>query len=811
MLKKLTSLVCCFIGVSALSQNSPVIDNIYLSDTDPICFGGDTKQLAVVVTDNDGDACGVSLSFANGYLDYFAGTPDVSGNTTTHYFNVFVSWSTPPPAGTLTTDDINIFVDSYNGADPSQTATGSLTAVPVNGQIEVTFNVPSLTLCNFGNPVNLYDYVDQPGGTFSYLTGNPYYQSTSGALIIPDASAYYYENDYSMYVDYLLEDGTGCVGNNTLSIYFVENPSVTMNEYQSTCTNADGSVDAFITGGAAPYDVYWSTGKTELGVTTTMIDNLSSGVYYLNVEDQNGCKAVKKAHISDSDIAVSYNSVERKCIGQNGMVTLTITPTTGSVSEIIWSNGQTSATLSSGPGEYSVAVHTTANCNFFGTYEILDSALKVKVEGAYDNSDCISAPSGGIDITTTGGTGVGTYNWNWTKNGVPGFASTEDIWTLTGGVYSCTVQDGAGCTVTWGKTISNPTNVYLYVNETTKPTCGNTDGAVDIFVDPFWDTPAFYEWNTGATTEDLSGISAGNYTLTYTDQAGCTGYLTVKLQNEKPYQPSICLLTVDTSLTYNTVVWEKDITQNISGFNIYRETSDYGIFEKVVSRDSSLESFFQDNDASPMDRSWRYYMTSYDACGGESYPSFVHKTIHVVANTSNGIDYDLSWDDYEGINYTSIDVLRYDPTNGWVVIGDDITVGNTFPDTPPVVTGLDYMVTFNLADPCTSSKVQDHNSSRSNKTASAFDPGGSTVQVQDEELGLISLYPNPTNSQLTIHVDNPELFTNYVIRDINGQIVAEGTILYNNTILDLEYLAGGMYTVQLFSEQKVVVEKIMKQ
>src|SRR5690606_21044981 len=91
----------------------------------------------------------------------------------------------------------------------------------------------------------------------------------------------------------------------------------------------------------------------------------------------------------------------------------------------------------------------------------------------------------------------------------------------------------------------------------------------------------------------------------------------------------------------------------------------FGQYELVAERPYDLESFYQDNDASPADRSWRYYITTYDACGEESYPSFVHKTIHVVSNSSDLVNYNISWDDYEGISYSSVDLFRFDDTNGW--------------------------------------------------------------------------------------------------------------------------------------------------
>ncbi|MBK9591292.1 MAG: T9SS type A sorting domain-containing protein [Crocinitomicaceae bacterium] len=575
----------------------------------------------------------------------------------------------------------------------------------------------------------------------------------------------------------------------------------------STCLGATGSATAEINGFGSPFEVYWSTGYSTSTGGSTSISNLSSGVYYVNVTDIHGCKNVAKANISDSDISVSPTLTDVRCAGQPGSIDLTIIPSSGTVDEILWSNGSTAPIIAAGPGEYSVSIHTTANCNFFGTYSILDSALKVKLDDYYPNSNCLSAPNGEFYITTTGG--LGAYAWDWKKSGTTVWTQ-EDLLTADGGLYTCTVSDGNGCSLTWAKTLENYNNVNLWADETVQPTCGNSDGSIDITIDGLYDTPSFYEWSNGATTEDLSGLAAGNYTLTYTDQAGCTNYLTIKLVNQRPYQPTICLLTVDTSLIYNMVVWEKDITQPVSAFNIYRETSVFGQFEKIVTRPYALESFFQDNDASPVDRSWRYYITTVDACGTESYGSFVHKTIHIVSSTSDGTNYTISWDDYEGISYSSIDLFRHDDVNGWELAANLPYGTNFYNEAPLVLAGLDYMVSFNLTNDCTSSKAQDHNSTRSNKTASSFDGGGSTAEIQDEDLGLISIYPNPANEMLTLHIDNPELFQTYEITDLNGRVIASGTILTNNTNIDLYSMESGVYMIRLISDDKTVVNKFVK-
>lgn len=791
-------IIALFTGcLVSYAQTSPSLISYEL---DTICedsYGNGVFNL--VVEDVDNDSTYIEVTYVDpslvGYTwVYVPDTYDPGSSLRTFQIEIYANLGIPPGVS-LTSMDITIYGGGLDDFPTYETLNG----VAVRQGPSVISDFSSLVLCSNGFPFDASPYVSPDGGTFEYANGS--------VTSYFDPQIFY--SDPGDGFVYSFTDAFGCSAE-VMDYPAVGNaPSVSVSANSSSCGNADGSAVATIIGDALPFDVYWTTGFSETVTSSSIVNNLSSGNYYINVEDANGCKAVGIAQISDGDLDVTENVTDETCINQsfNGAIDLNIFSTNGSVDFIYWSNGETTEDLAGlKAGDYSVQIHTDANCQGFYTFTV--GALP-KLGVTVDNmlpADC-NVPDGGnsaIEITTTGGSG--SFNWDW-SNG----ATSEDIYSIPAGLYTCEVTDVVtGCSWSWTTDLETFNGPYISVDVVTQPKCNVADGAVDVSI---WSPSQvlFTSWNSGHTSEDLSGIAAGNYELTVMDINGCQAQKLVKVVNEKPYQPSICLLTVDTSLIYNMVVWEKDVTQDVAGFNIYRETPTFGVFELVAERPYGLESFYQDNIASPVDRSWRYYLTTYDDCGGESFPSFIHKTIHVVANTSNGTDYDLSWDDYEGIGYTSVDLHRYDPTNGWVTIGPSLSVGtNTFSDTPPVIAGLDYLVTFNLTDPCTSSKVQDHNSSRSNKSSSVFDPGGSTAEINDEELGYISIYPNPASEVLTLHVDSPELFQQFEIRNLNGELVSSGTIFTNNTLVPVDELSSGVYLIHLVSDSKIITEKFIK-
>ena len=129
------------------------------------------------------------------------------------------------------------------------------------------------------------------------------------------------------------------------------------------------------------------------------------------------------------------------------------------------------------------------------------------------------------------------YTFSWT--GPNSFtATTEDLSGLAAGTYSVTVTDANGCSTTTSITLTEPA---LLVASATSPTfvggnnisCnGLADGSIDLTVTG-GNAAYTFSW-TGpnsftATTEDLSGLAAGTYSVTVTDANGCSTTTSITL------------------------------------------------------------------------------------------------------------------------------------------------------------------------------------------------------------------------------------------------------------------------------------------
>ncbi len=138
------------------------------------------------------------------------------------------------------------------------------------------------------------------------------------------------------------------------------------------------------------------------------------------------------------------------------------------------------------------------------------------------NVSCFGGNNGTATASATGGTAPFTYAWSTGGN-------TQTLNNLVAGTYTVTVTAAGNCTGTATRIVTTPAALSAGTT-VTNATGGQSNGAINLSVSG--GTPAFaYLWSNGATTEDISGLSAGAYTVTVTDSKGCTATKSATVSN----------------------------------------------------------------------------------------------------------------------------------------------------------------------------------------------------------------------------------------------------------------------------------------
>ncbi len=92
---------------------------------------------------------------------------------------------------------------------------------------------------------------------------------------------------------------------------------------------------------------------------------------------------------------------------------------------------------------------------------------------------------------------------------------------MVAGTYSVTVTDANGCETTASGVISEP--AALSISGTTTDVACNGDASGEIVLTVIGGTADYsYAWSNGQTAATATGLVAGTYTVTITDEAGCT-------------------------------------------------------------------------------------------------------------------------------------------------------------------------------------------------------------------------------------------------------------------------------------------------
>lgn len=314
-------------------------------------------------------------------------------------------------------------------------------------------------------------------------------------------------------------DNNGCQDSSNVTITQPDSleATVTIDSTVSCFGGSNGGMTGSGAGGTTPYTYAWST-----TATTATITGLTAATYSVTITDSNNCTDIDSATIVEPALFVSTAVVDSNvsCFGFTDGVA-----TGGGVSfgsnTYLWSNGDTASTATGlAAGTYSVTVTNPSGCFDSSSVSITEPTLLVVSSSLDSNVTCFGGSNGGATSSATGGVTPYSYLWN-------SGATTAVISGVTASTYIITITDSNGCFDTSSVDITEPADLLTTIAVDSSVSCnGFADGALTASTSG-GTTPYSYSWNTGASTASVSGLTAGNYTVTVADSNSCQTIETV--------------------------------------------------------------------------------------------------------------------------------------------------------------------------------------------------------------------------------------------------------------------------------------------
>ena len=370
---------------------------------------------------------------------------------------------------------------------------------------------PTHVLCN-GASTGSIDLTASGGtvaGAYSYNWDN-----SAGSNQDPTNLA---ANTYSVTVT----DDNGCTKNTSATI--TQPTAISLNAVPTDATGSglsNGSIDLTVSGGtvASDYSYNWNNSAG----TNQDPTGLAANTYSVTVTDDNGCTETTTTTVSEpSAISLSSTVVNVNCNGlSNGSIDLTVS---GGVSpySYSWDNsaGSNQDPTNLAANTYSVTV-TDNNGITKSTSITISQPTAISLSTTPTHVLCNGASTGSIDLTASGGTVAGAYSYNWDNSA----GSNQDPTNLAANTYSVTVTDDNGCTENTSVTITQPTAISLNTTPTHVLCNGASTGSIDLI--PTGGTVASdysYSWdNSAGSNQDPTSLAANTYSVTVTDDNGCT-------------------------------------------------------------------------------------------------------------------------------------------------------------------------------------------------------------------------------------------------------------------------------------------------
>lgn len=470
----------------------------------------------------------------------------------------------------------------------------------------------------------------------------------------------------------------------------------------------------------------------------------SPGTYTATLYLTNACKTdtfTQQVVVGSVYASITVNS-NATCGNNNGSATAVPSGGNGSF-KYAWSNSDSTATVSNLSGNnYSVTV-SSQGCSASASATI-GSTSAVTVDTSSTEAGC--SGGGSATVTPTGGSAPFSYKWD---NG----DTTATAPNLTGGNYQVTVTGAGNCSVTASVTVNSTGTPLIISASYTNTSCGNNNGTAKVTVTT--GTATGYAWSNQATTDSISGLSAGPYSVTVTGSGGCSATASVTVGSS--------------SNTPVTISSNKNIICSGDSAQICASTG-YTTYTWNTSQTGQCIYAFNAGD---------YYLTATDTNGCTAQSNHLSISVYPVSSVSLVV---------QGDTLSSFGAVSYQ----WYFDGNPIPNANS----DMYIARQNGEYTLQITD-------------TNNCTALSSPVAVSTAGINELQNSIqFNIYPNPiSQGMLQLEVSSALVGQPYRVFDALGRVVIQNIIAKQHSEIDMSLFSSGIYFIQIEGAVRKVVKE----
>ena len=406
-------------------------------------------------------------------------------------------------------------------------------------------------------------------------------------------------------------DNEGCVKVASTNIYQPTAITQTNVITNPSCTGLnDGSIRVTLSGGTGPYTLQWYfLGNPIPGQIADKISGLIAGSYTLTVIDANGCPqsfvftlvdpapiSVNIVPVGNLDFCLDGDPIDLICNIVSGGIGPFLYAWSGPGGLVVLdpTNSPEIATfspISSGPYTITCTVTDAQGCIGFAQVSGNISPAFSTVPIIVASGVLGSCPGNSITLTVTNASDFDNLMWSTGETTPSIIVDYADLFSVTG-------YDVSGLCFNFASITINITPTTIQLIGTTNNTCGGDNGSGAITVNVSGGCPGYvFEWRNSSaaivgTSQNISGLPSGTYTITATDTLGQTASQSYVISTTSPVIDIVftdingttggtAIATVTGGTSPITYLWTGPEGNVISTSNTISDLFEFGVYTVV--------------------------------------------------------------------------------------------------------------------------------------------------------------------------------------------------------------------------------------